>query len=281
MAPILHHLPSLGKRPMIMGILNVTPDSFSDGGALDGAPAAIARAQAMFAEGADIIDIGGESTRPGARPVSAVEERRRVLPVIEGLVAAGAGPISIDTTKAEVAAASVEAGAVIVNDISGGTFDPQMRAVVAERRCGFVIMHTRERPEIMQSGAWRYEGGVLGAVATRLAELATAAIDAGITKGQIVLDPGIGFGKTLDENLDLLAGLPALRAIGYPLLVGTSRKSFLGALTGRAVGARLPATAASVALCVTSGADIVRVHDVAAMRDAALVAAAIAARNPG
>ncbi len=253
MSGIVHHLPELGKRTLIMGVLNITPDSFSDGGKYATADAAIARARVLVEEGADLIDVGGESTRPGAQHVSEAEELRRVLPVIEAI--ASLAPVSIDTTKAPVAAAALDAGAVMVNDISGGTFDAEMRPLVASRRCPFILMHTRARPEVMQDGTWTYEGGVVHAVQARLQELAAEAVAAGIAKENIVVDPGIGFGKTLEENVALLGGIEVFAKLGYPLLVGTSRKSFLGTIAGRPVGERIFATAASVALVAAAGAD--------------------------
>lgn len=258
-----------------MGVLNVTPDSFSDGGRYDDPAVAIAHGRRMVAEGADILDVGGESTRPGAAAVPLEEELARVLPVIRGL--ADLVPISIDTNKAAVAEAALNAGAEIVNDVSGGTFDPSIRAVVARHGAGYVIMHTRARPDVMQAGSWVYEGGVVAAVVRWLADAVAAAVAAGVSRDVLAVDPGIGFGKTVEENCALIDGLGALRALGVPILVGTSRKSFLGALTGRAVDERGPASIASVAIAVARGADILRVHDVAATLDAVKVADACTA----
>jgi len=261
-------LPALGTRPLIMGVLNATPDSFS---ARHPEPrAAIAAGLAMIEEGADLLDIGGESTRPGAEEVAAALELARVLPVIEGL--AGRVPISIDTAKAAVAARALDAGASIVNDISGGSFDPEMFPLVAARRAGYVLMHTRGRPAEMQRGEWTYEGGVVEAVARHLETRLAAAARAGIDPEAVALDPGLGFGKTVEENCALVAGLERFSSLGRPLLVGPSNKSFLGALTGRAVGERTIATMAAVALAVGAGASILRVHEVRAARDAAAVA---------
>ena len=267
----------LGVRTHIMGVLNVTPDSFSDGGRYGSVAAAVAAAQTMVEEGADVIDIGGESTRPGAPAVSAEAELARVIPVIEALASAGVGQttISIDTTKAEVAEAAVGVGAGLVNDISAMTFDPAMAATVARLDVPVVLSHTRDRPEVMQKGDLRYEGGVVAAVRSALAAALEDAKAAGVAMDRVIVDPGIGFGKTVEDNLRLLRDLEPLRSLGCPVLVGTSRKSFLGRITGRPVEQRLTATVASVALAVAAGADIVRVHDVAAARDAVRVADAL------
>ena len=276
-----------------MGVVNVTPDSFSDGGQFLAPERATEHGLHLIDEGADVLDVGGESTRPGAAPVSADEELRRILPVIEALSAQGSVPISVDTTKAEVARRAVEAGARIVNDISGGLADPEMIPTVAQLRDRFdlslVLMHRQGPPESMQS-APQY-GDALAEVGRCLRERMEAALRAGIPADRLALDPGIGFGKSLDHNLELLRGLSELRAIGPPLLLGVSRKSFIGHITGeeraadwkaasqqRAPGQRerVGGTAAAIALAVSSGcADILRVHDVAIMREAALVAAAI------
>jgi dihydropteroate synthase len=262
-----------------MGVLNVTPDSFSDGGQHDTVEAAVAHAERLRAEGADVIDVGGATTRPGAEPVPVVVELARVIPVIEALHARGLGPLSIDTTSAEVADRALAAGAHLVNDISAGTFEPELLAVVARHRVPVVLMHTRGRPKDMQLGTWTYRGGVVAAVREALEEACARAQAAGIAREDIVIDPGIGFGKTVDENLELLAGLTALGGLGQPILVGTSRKSFLGALTGRPVGERVFATAATVAHAVAQGVAIVRVHDVAPMVDVVKVAHALRGRR--
>lgn len=263
---------SAPDRTLIMGVLNVTPDSFSDGGRHARVEDAIRHAEALRAEGADLIDVGGESTRPGAEPVPEAEELRRVLPVVEALVERGIGPVSIDTYKAQVARAAVAAGATLINDISGGTFEPGILAVAASSGAGFVLSHARARPEEMQRGDWRYEGGVVAAVEGFFQSQVARAEAAGVALDQIILDPGIGFGKRLDENLELLRSLNRLKVRGRPILVGTSRKSFIGRLTGRAVHEREHGTAATVALSVAAGADMVRVHDVAAMKDVCRVA---------
>lgn len=271
-------LPGLGQRTLVMGILNVTPDSFSDGGRFLSPDRAVDHALAMMDEGADLIDVGGETTRPGSEPVSEAVELSRVVPVVRALAARGIGPISVDTTKAEVARRALEEGAALINDISAGTFEPELLSVVARAGAPIVLMHTRGRPSEMQRGAWTYEGGVVHAVSLALEAAIARAGAAGISRQQIVIDPGIGFGKTIDENLALLRGLAALKDLGCPILVGTSRKSFLGKLTGKEVGDRVFATASTVALAIAQGAAIVRVHDVAAMVDVARVADAVVGR---
>lgn len=256
-----------GPPTQIMGVLNVTPDSFSDGGLAGEVERAIDRGEALRAAGADLVDVGGESTRPGAEPVSAAEEVARVLPVVRGLSARGI-PVSIDTYKAEVARRALAAGAQVVNDISGGGFEPEILRAAAKAGARVVLSHARARPKTMQEGSWRYEGGVVAAVASALQDAAARAEAAGIPQSGIAVDPGIGFGKTDAENLDLLRGLARLRPWpGCPILVGTSRKGFIGRLTGRPVEAREMGTAATVALSIAAGADLVRVHDVDGMRD--------------
>jgi dihydropteroate synthase len=268
-------LPDLGRRTLVMGVVNVTPDSFSDGGAFLGAAAAVEHGLRLVDAGADLVDVGGESTRPGAAPVSLEVELGRVLPVIEGLAARGVERISIDTTKAEVARRAVEAGAALVNDVSGLDFDPHMAAAVAALGVPVALGHTRGRPEEMQRGALEYRPDVVTAVATALGEKVARLEALGVARAEVLLDPGIGFGKTLAQNLELLRGLATLAALGCPVLVGTSRKRFLGELTGRDVGARGWATASSVALAVARGADLVRVHDVEAAVDVVKVADAV------
>ena len=258
----------------LVGILNLTEDSFSDGGRFPDARAAIAHGLELVRQGADLLDVGGESTRPGSTPVSAAEELERVLPVIEGLRAACAVPLSIDTTKAAVAAAALDAGAAVVNDVSAGRFDPGMLPLVAERGCGYVAMHMRGRPRDMQRDP-RY-GDPVREVLAELRERVAACLDAGVALAGIHVDPGIGFGKRLEHNLALLRRLRELRSLGLPILIGVSRKSFLGELTGRSDPSdRLAATTAAVACAVLQGAEVVRVHDVAAARDAARVAEAL------
>ncbi|MDI7267249.1 MAG: dihydropteroate synthase [Myxococcota bacterium] len=261
------------SRPLVMGILNVTPDSFSDGGRFVDPGGAAAHAMRMVEEGADIIDVGGESTRPGSEPVTADEEMRRVLPVIESLAGRVGAPISIDTTKAAVAERAVRAGASMVNDVSGLRFDPEIADVVRERGAGLVLMHSRGRPKDMQD-APRY-GDVVAEVVGELAEAMDRAVRRGVPSAAIVLDPGIGFAKRPEHSLRLLASIPALAALGRPVLVGPSRKAFIGAVTGDPADRRLEGTLAAVAVAVFGGAHIVRVHDVAQARRAVQVAAAI------
>ncbi len=259
--------------PYLMGVLNVTPDSFSDGGRFLDPGAAVEQALRLAEEGADLLDVGGESTRPGGAPVPAEEERRRVLPVLERLAARGfAVPVSVDTSKAEVARAAVAAGAALVNDVRG-LADPEMARAVAEAGVPVVIMHMRGTPADMQSRA-SYRDVVAEVKAELAAALARAAA-AGVPAGRTILDPGIGFAKTADHSLRLLSRLGDLAALGRPLLVGPSRKSFIGHVTGAPVGDRVPGTLAAVAAAVLGGAAFLRVHDVAAARQAARVAAAI------
>jgi dihydropteroate synthase len=258
-------------EPLVMGVVNVTPDSFSDGGAWLNADAAIAHGLALIEQGAAILDVGGESTRPGAEPVGEDEELRRVLPVLAGLAGRGAR-LSIDTSKAAVAAAALDGGATIVNDVTALRGDPQMATLVAERGCDVCLMHMLGEPRTMQRDP-RY-GDVVGEVRVFLAERLAHAVAQGIEEERIWLDPGIGFGKTIDHNLELLARLDEIVALGRPVVVGTSRKSFLGTITGREPGDRVPATIATNVLALARGASIFRVHDVAQARDALLVAAA-------
>ena len=258
-------------EPVVMGVVNVTPDSFSDAGEWLDPAAAIAHGHALVAEGAAILDIGGESTRPGAQPVGEAEELRRVVPVLTGLAGAGAR-LSIDTSKAAVAAAAVDAGATLVNDVTALRGDPGMAALVAERRCDVCLMHMLGEPRTMQRDP-RY-GDVVADVRAFLAERLEYALAQGIARERVWLDPGIGFGKTIDHNLELLARLDEIVALGRPVVVGTSRKSFLGRITGRAPGDRVAGTIATNVIALARGASVFRVHDVAAARDALLVAAA-------
>lgn len=261
-------------RPLIMGILNVTPDSFSDGGKHSDPAAAVAKALQLADDGADLIDIGGESTRPGAAPVSADEEISRILPVLKALSGRLSIPISVDTWKHQVARAVLDAGAEIINDISGLAFDPALAAVVAQHRAGLVLMHTRGAPRQMQQHT--DYGNLMGELASALDRSAAAAHAAGIAQQQIVIDPGIGFAKDVQGNLEILRRLPELHSLGYPLLLGTSRKSFIGKVLQRDdVAEREFGTAATVALAVAAGVRILRVHDVRAMKDVALMAHAI------
>jgi dihydropteroate synthase len=261
----------------VMGVVNVTPDSFSDGGLYLDPDKAIEHGLALAAEGATIVDIGGESTRPGSEGVSAEEELRRVLPVIEGLRAAGTeARISIDTSKANVAAAALNAGATFVNDVTALRADPAIAEVIAETGAGCCLMHMLGTPRTMQLDP-RYEDVVVE-VKAFLEERIQFAVAAGIAREQIVVDPGIGFGKTVEHNLELLRRLDELVEIGRPVMVGTSRKSFLGKLSGRAEPAeRVPGTIATCVLAYERGARLFRVHDVAPVHDALAVAAATVA----
>ncbi|HET7753620.1 MAG TPA: dihydropteroate synthase [Anaeromyxobacteraceae bacterium] len=267
-----------GPGPFFMGIVNATPDSFSDGGRFLARDAAFAQAERLAEDGADIIDLGGESTRPGAPPVPPEEEIARVVPVIAALRSRGVDvPISIDTRRAAVARAALDAGADLVNDISA-LADPELAALVAERGVPVVLMHMRGSPADMQSRA--VYGDVVEDVARELLGALARAEAAGVRREQTILDPGIGFAKTAEHNLALLAATPRLRALGRPLLVGPSRKAFIGALTGASVEDRLPGTLAAVTAAILGGAELVRVHDVAPARQAGLVAAAIRAASP-
>lgn len=262
---------SLGGRTLVMGILNVTPDSFADGGDRFEPDVAIAAALEMQRAGADLIDIGAESTRPGADPLPASEELRRLLPVLEGLRGRLDVPISVDTYKADVASRAIDLGAAIVNDISGLTFDPALAGVVAARRTPVILMHTRGRSRDMYANAVYADPPA--DVAAELAERVGAAEAAGISRTQIVVDPGLGFAKRAEHSMAVLAGLPTLAALGLPILVGPSRKSFLKAALGDvAAKDREWGTAAAVAAAVLLGAHIVRVHDVADMVDVVRVA---------
>jgi dihydropteroate synthase len=265
-------------QPLIMGILNVTPDSFSDGGCYDSNSQAVERALEMEAEGADLIDIGGESTRPGALSVSPEVELMRVLPVVEALSKRLTIPISIDTWKSSVADATLAVGAEIVNDISSLNFDPEMGKVVVRHGAGLVLMHTRGKPQQMQQNT--VYKNLMGELTDTLAQSANQALSVGITRDRIVLDPGIGFAKDTNGNLEILQRLPELKSLGFPLLVGCSRKSCIGKTLHReATDDRLFGTAATVALSVAAGAQILRVHDVKAMKDVALMAHAIVNRS--
>ena len=259
----------------LMGVVNVTPDSFSDGGQYLEPEAAIARGLALVAQGAGILDVGGDSTRPGASPVPAEAELRRVLPVIEGLVSAGAGAgaqISIDTSKANVASAALKAGATLVNDVTALRGDREMAAVLADSGADCCLMHMLGEPRTMQQDP-RYED-VVGEVKAFLEERLALAVSSGIREERVMLDPGIGFGKTARHNLELVRRLDELVAIGRPVVIGTSRKAFLGRITGREVDARVPGTIATNVLAYERGARVFRVHDVGPVADALRVTAA-------
>jgi dihydropteroate synthase len=259
---------------MLMGVVNVTPDSFSDGGLYFDAGTAVEHGRVLAASGAAILDVGGESTRPGAAAVPVEEELRRVIPVIEGLAALGSGAaISVDTSKAAVAAAALDAGAAIVNDVTALRGDPAMAALVAERGAGVVLMHMVGDPRTMQDDP-RYDD-VVAEVREFLAERLAAATAAGIAAEKVWLDPGIGFGKTAAHNFELLRGLPELATLGRPLVVGTSRKSFIGRTDGSDTDERLGGTIATSVLAAASGATVLRVHDVAEMAQAMAVTSAV------
>jgi len=266
----------LSQRGMIMGVLNVTPDSFSDGGEHFSTDKAIARGLQMAGEGAQIIDVGGESTRPGAKPISAEEESNRILPVIEKLRAQTDVFISVDTSKAAVASAALDAGASIVNDVTGGRGDVEMMPLICRRAAAFIIVHMQGTPQTMQI-APRYVD-VISEVADFFRQQYTRALECGIEPMAIAFDPGIGFGKTLEHNLELLGNLARLRLDDRPLVVGVSRKWFLGKLIGSsAMADRLAPTVAVTALLRSRGAEIFRVHDVKENRAALRVAEAIIA----
>lgn len=253
---------NLAGCPRVMGIVNVTPDSFSDGGRFLETERAVAHGLQLLEEGADLLDLGGESTRPGAEPVSAEEECARVIPVLEGLLRKRPEAlISVDTRKAAVAEAALTAGARIVNDVSGGRDDPAMLPLVARRGAGLVMMHMQGTPRTMQDRPLYRD--VVAEVSAFFQERLAAARAAGIPESAVVFDPGIGFGKTLEHNLALMANLPALtRATGRPLLLGVSRKRWIGEVTGRDVGDRLAGSLGGLAACMQGGAKILRVHDV-------------------
>jgi len=267
----------LGERTLVMGVLNVTPDSFSDGGLYLDADAAVARALEMERAGADLLDIGGESTRPGSEGISASEQMRRILPVLEKLRGKLKIPVSVDTSKSEVAEAAVFQGAEILNDVTALRADPRLAETAAKRRLPLILMHMRGNPRTMQKAPFARD--VLRDVSQSLRQAVAIARRAGVPKSQIVLDPGIGFGKTAAQNYELLEKLAELARLGHPLVVGTSRKSFLAKAPGAAPNAdRIWGTAATVAASILGGAHIVRVHDVAEMVEVARVADAMA--NP-
>lgn len=263
-------------RALIMGVVNVTPDSFSDGGQYLDAEAAIAHGLRLVAEGADILDVGGESTRPGSAPVGPAEQIARVVPVIRGLGARTAVPISVDTTSAAVAEAALAAGATVVNDISAFRFDAEMLPLLAQTGAAAIAMHTLGPPATMQSNP--VYADVVDEVISHLRDRLDACEAAGVDRERVLVDPGIGigFGKTTAHNLELLGGLGRFAELRRPVLVGTSRKRFLGEITGRDLAHRDAATAASSAIAVALGAHMVRVHDVAACADAIRVASAVA-----
>ncbi|GMR05377.1 MAG: dihydropteroate synthase [Thermodesulfobacteriota bacterium] len=263
---------ALGGRTRIMGILNVTPDSFSDGGEYLDASAAVRRGVEMAGQGADWIDVGGESTRPGSVPVEAQEEMDRVAPVVEALAGEGLA-VSVDTTKALVADAALKAGAEMINDVSGLGADPDMAGVCAAHASPVVLMHSRGTPADMQKDT-RY-GDLLSEVYISLSESVERAADAGIGRDKIIVDPGLGFGKSMEGNLELVGRLSEFRSLGLPILVGASRKSFIGSVTGAAVEERLPGSLAVAVISILNGASVLRVHDVREAREAAAMADAV------
>lgn len=266
-------------RPLLVGVLNVTPDSFSDGGRYVDVGAAVAHAQGMVKAGAAILDIGAESSRPGAQPVGEEEELRRLLPVLARLVPEVGVPISIDTTKASVARCALDAGAAIINDISALRFDPAMAPLIAERQAGVILMHMQGTPQTMQQAPVYRD--VVEEVRTFLSERMSYAARQGISLAQMVLDPGFGFGKLREHNLALLRDLSALTTLGRPIMAGVSRKTFIGQVTGQTAQNRAWGTAAAVALAVEHGASLLRVHDVEAMGDVVAVADAARRWRPG
>ena len=264
----------LGKKTLIMGILNVTPDSFSDGGLFYSQQKAIEHGLQMDAEGADIIDIGGESTRPGAKSVPESVEAKRVLPIINGLVKKINLPISIDTKKAQVARHAINAGAEIINDISALNSDKGMAKTVKETCAAAILMHMRGKPKNMQKGNLIY-ADLMGEIMAYLKKSSEKAIQAGVKRESLIIDPGIGFGKTPEDNYRIIRNLSELKGLGMPVMVGTSRKSFIGKVTGGEPRQRLEGTAATIAAAIINGCNIVRVHDVAGVKKVASVAAAI------
>jgi len=257
----------LGKKTCVMGVLNVTPDSFSDGGKFLEIEKAISHAKEMAKVGADIVDVGGESTRPGASRVDIDTELKRTIPVIEALSEELDIPISIDTYKHEVADLALKAGAAIVNDISGLKFDPKLASVIARHGGGAILMHIKGTPREMQKNPVYKD--LISEIKCSLKESIDIALKAGIKKDSIMVDPGIGFGKTVRDNLVILNRLDELKALGMPVLIGTSRKSFIGMTLSKDTNERIMGTAASSALAIMKGADAIRVHDVKEMRDVA------------
>jgi len=274
-----------GPRTLVMGVLNVTPDSFSDGGAFFNSETAIAHALSMLDDGADIIDIGGESTRPGANEITAQQEQDRVLPVLEAILRERPSSVlSIDTYKADTAQAALAAGAEIVNDVSGFEWDSELPRVCAEQNCGVILMHTRGRPSEWRTQPHLAQHAVVPLVKSGLAQSLQIALATGLSRSHIVLDPGYGFGKAFDNNYPLLAHLDELLSLGQPLLAGVSRKSFLARTLATTLGGpdrpsdqRANATVAATTAAILAGASIVRVHDVRPAREAAAIADAILA----
>jgi len=265
------------EKPLIMGVINVTPDSFSDGGSFTSSRDAVAHGRRLIEQGADLLDLGGESTRPGAEPIASTTEINRVMPVLEGLT--GTVPISVDTTKPEVARLALEAGAEVINDVTAGS-DPAMLEVVAAAGAGLILMHMQGLPRTMQDDP-RYED-VVEDIKLFLTVRSLAARKAGVQADRIAIDPGIGFGKTLEHNLDLIREIGSLRSLGFPVVLGASRKKFLGTITGvDRPSQRDLASAVVAALAVERGADLFRVHNVTACREAVAVALAIVRGSGG
>ncbi len=264
---------TLGKRTLLMGVLNVTPDSFSEGGLYFDKEKAVAHGLRMVEEGADFIDIGGESTRPGSKPLGLEEELRRVIPVIESLAKEVDVPISIDTYKSTVAERAIKAGAEMINDISGLHFDPDLGQVAAKEDIPLILMHIRGTPETMQKEI--HYDSLFSEILQYLKDSIQRAESAGVDPQQIIIDPGIGFGKTLEDNLLIIKNLSEFRVLGKPILLGTSRKSFIGKILNAEVDERLEGTLSSIAICVLNGAHIIRCHDVLQAKKAIAVADAI------
>jgi len=269
---------SLAERVHVMGILNVTPDSFSDGGRYVDADAACAHAMAMIEQGADLLDIGAESSKPGAVAIDEEEERRRLLPIVRELCRRTTMPLSIDTTKAAIAEEALDAGAALINDISALRFDPRMASVVARSGAGVILMHMQGTPATMQRTASYTH--VVEDVRAFLAARLEVAQQAGIPRDRILLDPGIGFGKNCEHNVTLLNHLDAFQTLGRPIVVGVTRKAFHGKILGRTIDERLMGTAGAVAVAIMKGARVIRVHDVAPIRDVVKIVEAIMSSSP-
>ncbi|MBA3066849.1 dihydropteroate synthase [bacterium] len=263
-----------GERTFLMGILNTSPDSFSGDG-LGSVNDALCQAERFIKEGADILDVGGQSTRPGSSELESSVEIERTAELIGKLTSRFDVPVSIDTYKAPVAKAAIDRGAAMINDISGGAFDPAMAPLAAANECPFILMHTRGKPDTMQKGEIIYDD-VVAQIEDYLSECVRKAVEAGVKKNRIIIDPGIGFGKTAYHNFIILKRLRELKEMGFPLLIGVSRKSFIGKALDLPEGDRLEGTAAAVTAAILNGADIIRVHDVKAMKRVALIADAIA-----
>ncbi|RKY40856.1 MAG: dihydropteroate synthase [Candidatus Makaraimicrobium thalassicum] len=271
--PLKDYTLPVGERTCVMGILNVTPDSFSDGGRYLDPSRAVERAKQMAEEGADIIDIGGESSRPGSERVAPEEELERVMPVIRALRGIIGVPLSIDTYKSKVAAQALAEGVSVVNDITALRGDADMARTIAASGAGVILMHMKGDPKNMQDAP--FYDDVMDEISSYLSESIALAVEAGVDPERIIIDPGIGFGKTTEHNLVILRELSRLKQLGKPVLIGTSRKAVIGTITGKEVGGRLSGTAASFTAAIINGADIIRVHDVDQMRDVTCVADAI------